>query len=133
MIKHDQIFRDFFSNSIGMGRLVERLSNAEQSKFPPYNISQEDDQIFVEMAVAGYKKDNVSVVVEDGILVIEGASEKKPRDFKHKGISTKRFKRSFSLGEYVEVKSAELKDGILTISLEEVLPPEKQPTVIDIK
>ena len=71
MTKHDELFRDLFSNSIGMSRLFNRLANAEQSNFPPYNIVNKDGSIFVELALAGYSKEDVEVVVEDGILTIE--------------------------------------------------------------
>ena len=134
MTKHDELFRDLFSNSIGMNRLFNRLANAEQSNFPPYNIVHDSGSIFVELALAGYNRDDIEVIVEDGVLSIEGNNNSdRDGDFHHKGIASRRFKRNFSLGEYIEVKSAELKDGLLTIALEEVLPPEKQPTVIDIK
>lgn len=134
--KHDQLFRELFSNSIGMDRLIDRLSNTTPVSFPPYNIFEEGNTTYVELALAGYKKEDVNVVVEDGVLSIEGSSSKAPlsnREDIHRGIASRRFKRAFSLGEYIEVKSAELKDGLLTIMLEEILPPEKQPKVIDIK
>jgi|TARA_Y100000401_G_C8316331_1_gene222681 molecular chaperone IbpA len=134
MTKHDELFKELFSNSIGMNRLFNRLANAEQSNFPPYNIVHENGNIFVELALAGYSKDDIEVVVEDGVLSIEGlAASSRDGDFHHKGIASRRFKRSFSLGEHIEVKSAELKDGLLTVALQEVLPPEKQPKVIEVK
>ena len=134
--KNDQIIRDFFSNSIGFDRLFNHLSKVDNQPFPPYNISQDDKHTYVEMALAGYSKENINVVVEDRVLTIEGSSSKTPlseRQDIHKGIASRRFKRSFSLGEHVEVNSAELKDGLLTVIMEEVLPPEKQPKVIDIQ
>ena len=132
--KNEQLFRELFSNSIGMSRVFDRLSNVERTNFPPFNIIQNENEILVELAIAGYKKENVSVVVEDGVLSIEGYNDPSGETkHLHKGISTKRFKRTFSLGEHIEVKSAELEDGLLRVSLEEVLPPEKQPKVIKIK
>ena len=131
--KNEQIFKDLFPNSIGMSRIFDRLANASHCNFPPYNIVQDGNNTFVELALAGYKKENVTVSVEDGALSIEGKCDNSEKNHLHKGISTKRFKRVFSLGEHVEVKSAELKDGLLTVSLEEILPPEKQPKVIEVQ
>ena len=133
MPNHQQLFRTLFSNSIGMDRVFDRLTNTETSNFPPYNIIRHEDRVSVELAIAGYKKDNISVTVNDGVLSITGSWEEEDKNHLHKGISTKDFKRTFSLGEYVEVKSAELKDGLLRVSLEEVLPPEKQLKEIKIK
>tara|TARA_R100000005_G_C4928027_1_gene158270 strand:+ start:99 stop:521 length:423 start_codon:yes stop_codon:yes gene_type:complete len=133
MSNHQQLFRTLFSNSIGMDRVFNRLTSTETSNFPPYNIIRHEDRVSVELAVAGYKKENISVTVNDGVLSITGSWEQEDKNHLHKGISTKDFKRTFSLGEYVEVKSAELKDGLLRVSLEEVLPPEKQLKEIKIK
>ena len=133
MSNHQQLFRTLFSNSIGMDRVFDRLTSTETSNFPPYNIIRYEDRVSVELAVAGYKKENISVTVNDGVLSITGSWEEEDKNHLHKGISTKDFKRTFSLGEYVEVKSAELKDGLLRVSLEEVLPPEKQLKEIKIK
>ncbi len=134
--KNDRLFRELFSNSIGFDRLFNHLSTVDNQPFPPYNISQDDKHTYVEMALAGYSKKNINVVVEDKVLTIEGSTDNAPlseRQDIHKGIASRRFKRSFSLGEHVEVNSAELKDGLLTVTIEEVLPPEKQPKVIEIK
>ena len=133
--KNDQLMRDFFSHSIGLDNLFNRLVSFNQPSFPPYNIIRDENKTFIEMALAGYSKDDVTVVVEDGVLSIEatGYSERKGDNEVHRGIASRRFSRSFSLGEHVEVNSAEMKDGMLTVELEEVLPPEKQPKTIEIK
>ena len=105
------------------------------NNFPPYNIVKDGDKTFVEMALAGYGKDDIEVVVSDGVLSVKGTghSEREGEQDLHRGIASRRFTRSFSLGEHIEVNSAEMKDGMLTIELQEVLPPEKQPKVIEIK
>ena len=96
---------------------------------------RKDNKTFVEMALAGYSKNTIDVVVEDGVLSITGkATEDTEEDSTHvhRGIASRSFERSFKLGEYVEVNSATMKDGMLTVELEEVLPPEKQPKTITI-
>jgi len=135
--KRDQLMRDLFSYSIGFDSLFNRLSDFSRvgNNFPPYNIVKDGDKTFVEMALAGYGKDDIEVVVSDGVLSVKGTghSEREGDQDLHRGIASRRFTRSFSLGEHIEVNSAEMKDGMLTIELQEVLPPEKQPKVIEIK
>ena len=136
--KHDQLFRDLFPNSIGLTRLFSQLAKAgdQISGFPPYNIISEGRKTYIEVALAGYSRDDIEIIVEDGILSINGTgySERSGDEDKpsHRGIASRRFVRKFTLGEHVEVQSAELKDGLLTVALEEVLPPERQSRVIDI-
>ena len=140
--KNDQFMREFFNHTIGFDNLFDRLTlvRGKEAGFPPYNIIRtkqyDDDKLtFVELAISGYSKDDIDVTVEDGVLIIEGKSSKSPLSEKkevHKGIASRKFKRSFSLGEYIEVRSADLKDGLLTITLEEVIPEEKKPKVIEI-
>ena len=134
--KNDQLMRDFFSHSIGLDGLFDRLINFKQVKpsFPPYNIIRDGNKTFIEVALAGYSKEDIDIIVEDGVLSIRGTgySERQGIGECHRGIASRRFTNSFSLGEYVEVSSAELKDGMLTVELEEVLPPEKQPKTIEI-
>tara|TARA_Y100000593_G_C4122374_1_gene243348 strand:+ start:108 stop:536 length:429 start_codon:yes stop_codon:yes gene_type:complete len=137
--KQDQLFRELFPHSIGLDRLFSQLSKTggQTTGFPPYNIISDDNKTYIELALAGYSKDDIEVIVEDGTLSINGRgySERVGGEDKlsHKGIASRRFVRQFTLGEYIEIKSAELKNGLLTITLEEVLPLEKQPKVIDIK
>ena len=133
--KQDPFMREFFNHTIGFDNLFNRLSVSKEPTFPPYNITREGKETFVELALAGYSKDNISVTVQDSMLTIEGSSNKSPlseRQDVHRGIASRKFKRTFSLGEHVEVKSAGLENGLLTITLEEVIPEEKQPKVINI-
>ena len=137
-------FRDlFFPFSIGYDDLFDRLNaTAENHRgstgFPPYNVIRDGDKTYVEVALAGYNRDNVQVVVEDGVLSITGNAGEKKNDEEtttrsYRGIANRSFLKKFSLGEHVEVNSAELKDGMLTVEIQEVLPPEKQPKHIEIK
>ena len=133
------LVRNFLSHSIGLDGLFDRLisfdGNPIMGSFPPCNIIKDEGKTFIEMALARYSKDDIKFGVEDNVLSVEGTgySERKGDTEVLRGIASRRFNRSFSLGEHVEVNSAELKDGLLTVELEEVLPPEKQPKTIEIK
>lgn len=105
--------------------------------FPPYNIIvEEDGSITIELAIAGFTKNDVKVKQEKNALLIEGLIEEdknEKKNYKHKGIATRAFTKAFALAEYVEVDSAKFKDGILTIKLVRNLPEEEKPRQIDIK
>ena len=135
--RHNQLMSDFFPFSIGLDDVFDRLGTIKRDNlcdsFPPYDIIREDAVTSVPIALAGYNKDNIEVLVDDGILSITGKTEKKDTSSHvHQGIATRSFVRKFTLGDYVEVKSADMKDGMLVVTLEEVLPPEKQPKRITI-
>jgi molecular chaperone IbpA len=129
----------FYRNSIGVDRLFDRLINqmdaGSSNNYPPYNIIKKDENNFeVEVAVAGFSQGEISVDVRDSNLIISGEKkefEVEP-EYLHHGISARRFVRSFSLSEYVEVVTALVKDGILTIQLERRLPEAMKPKTIAI-
>lgn len=107
-------------------------------KYPPYNINKYDDRTYVlEMALAGYRKQDIKISMHDGILTIE--CQKAQQDLNaesttiHKGISTRQFSRSFTLADNVIVKDATMLDGMLTIVLEQIIPEEKKLKYIQIK
>ena len=87
------------------------------------------------MAVAGFSKKDINIEVKEHILTIKGNREKRRESdaYVHKGISNRKFEKSFRLSEYTEVTGADMTDGILTVNLEVVLPEEKQPRTINIK
>ena len=109
------------------------------SNYPPYNIVKVDKNKFdVEVALAGFNKKDINVSVENGMLTIESKTEEKSKDSKdgeviHKGISKRYFKRSFTIADDVEVKGAELKDGLLRVSMEKIIPENKKLKTINIK
>jgi molecular chaperone IbpA len=121
---------------VGFDHLFDELDRvARQSKenYPPHNIIKVDEhQYLVELAVAGFAQDELTIEVKDRTLFVSGEHQNRGRDYIHKGISAKKFNRTFRLSEYVEVKGADLKDGILAISLEVVVPEEKRPRQIEI-
>ena len=129
----NSLMQHFFDRDIGFEDLHRRLNSGKQN-FPPYNVIRDGEKTLVEVALAGYGKDDIKVVVEDATLSIEGSGEpdNEDRQHLHRGIAKRKFKTSFSLAEYVEVISADFKDGLLTVILEQVVPEEKQPKVITI-
>ena len=133
---HLDIFGQFRPFAIGFDRYfedLERMSNISQTNYPPYNVVKEDDEHFsVELAVAGFSKKDVSITKEKNVLVIEGKVEDESKDFVHKGLASRAFKRSFTLADDVEISGASLEDGILVVSLERVIPEEDKPVSIKI-
>ena len=133
---HLDIFGQFRPFAIGFDRYfedLERMSNVTQTNYPPCNVVKEDDEHFsVELAVAGFSKKDVSITKEKNVLVIEGKVEDESKDFVHKGLASRAFKRSFTLADDEEISGASLKDGILVVSLERVIPEEDKPVSIKI-
>lgn len=114
---------------------LENITSQAQDSYPPHNVVKETDLEYVlELAVAGFKQDDINIELKDHILTIEGSRERRrePEKYIHKGISARKFKKSFRLSEYTEVTGADLTDGILSIGLEVVLPEEKRPQMITI-
>ena len=111
-----------------------------QSNYPPYNIRKAGkDKYAIEVALAGFNKKDVEVEFEDNLLTIRtkqvNKSEEKNEDGEilHKGISQRQFARSFTIADDVKVGDAELKDGLLTITCERIVPDYKKKKLIEIK
>ena len=106
-----------------------------QNNYPPYNVIKEDDDTYiVEIALAGFDKSDLSVTVDNGNLIVKGEKEKKDDvEFTHKGIANRSFTRSFALGEFMEITGAEFENGMLSITVERIVPEEKKPKLIKIK
>jgi len=108
------------------------------SNYPPYNIVKTGDNKFdIEVALAGFNKKDINVTSENGMLTIESKQEDKSKDkdgeVLHKGISKRYFKKSFTIADDVEIKGAELKDGMLKVSMEKIVPEAKKLKTIEIK
>ena len=134
----------FYRNSIGIDRLFDRITNQidtagnSNTNYPPYNILKTGENTYeIQVAVAGFAQGEVEVNVNEGELTITGEKTETelPEGYKyeHHGISARRFIRSFTLDNYVEVVSAESQDGILTIKLERRLPEAMKPKTIAIQ
>ena len=132
----------FYRNSIGIDRLFDRITNQidtanSNTNYPPYNILKTGENTYeIQVAVAGFTRGEVEVNVNEGQLTITGekAETELPEGHKyeHHGISARRFIRSFTLDNYVEVISADSQDGILTVKLERKLPEAMKPKTIAI-
>lgn len=139
-MKQHTINSSDFPHYIGLDHMFNNLARrtgvqADAVSYPPYNvITTSDNEYIVELAVAGFGKDELSVVVDKGDLVIEGSKEESDDETKylHKGISSRKFQRSFKLAEHVQVVGADVKDGIMSIKLEREVPEELQPKKIAI-
>jgi molecular chaperone IbpA len=131
----------FYRNSIGIDRLFDRMVNqidsSSNTNYPPYNILKTGENTYeIQVAVAGFTQGEVTVNLNEGQLVITGekaeAELPEGQRYEHHGISARRFIRTFTLDNYVEVDSAISKDGILTIKLERRLPEAMKPKTIAI-
>ena len=132
----------FYRNSIGVDKLFDRLmgqidAGGTAQNYPPYNIITTGENTYIiQVAVAGFTQGEVQVEVKEGQLIITG--EKDTSDttemwhYEHQGISARRFIRTFTLADYVEVTSAISKDGILTVKLERQVPEAMKPKTIAI-
>jgi molecular chaperone IbpA len=121
------IFDQIFRSSIGFDPLRTFVSTIDISNYPPYNIEKDFNKPIytLTMAVAGFTRDSLDIYIEDGHLHINGKLDDNPEtgtDFLYRGLSLRSFKRTFQLGKNVEVVSVNLKDGLLTIVLEENIP-----------
>jgi len=132
------LFKDPFF--IGFDRALDTWSHAQTvssaTNYPPYNVIKVDEDNFVvELAVAGFAKTDINLSTADGKLTVKGelSTEDNDSKFIHRGIAARKFTREWALGEYMEVKAAELKDGMLKIDIVRILPEEKKPKIIKIK
>jgi molecular chaperone IbpA len=130
------LFNDPFF--IGFNRELGRLSNAHKTNsqtYPPYDLLKLDEDTYrISIAVAGFSKEDIDVSVDNGTLIIKGEiTEVTDAEIVHKGIAGRKFTRSFALGEYMEVTGAEMKDGMLHINVDRIIPEDKKPKSIDIK
>ena len=108
------------------------------TNYPPYDILKTDEHSYViELAVAGFSKKDIAVTVENGVLTVESDRERNAensgQEIIHRGISKRYFKKSFSISDDVEIRGAELKDGLLRISMEKIIPESRKRKEISIK
>jgi len=118
--------------------LLRNVNATTSSNYPPYNIIRYDENRYaVELAVAGFKEDEIDVTVEEGYLTVEGhqkveLSTDATVSYLHHGISKRDFRKTWPLGNHVEVTGANFADGILTVNLERIIPEELKPKKIAI-
>ena len=126
----DSIFDEF-------DRVLESTER-HNSNYPPYNIHKINENEFkIEVALAGYSKDDIELELKDSTLTVRNKQKEKivnenTNGMIHKGISTRQFERAFTISEDIKVKNAELKNGLLNIDLERIIPDEKKARLISI-
>ena len=131
------LFKDPFF--IGFNRELERLNTvhnlATRQAYPPYDILKLDEDTYrLSLAVAGFSKSDIDVSVDNGTLIVKGEiTETADAEVVHKGIAGRKFTRTFALGEYMEITGAEMKDGMLHIDINRIVPEDKKPKEIAIK
>lgn len=131
----------FTPYAVGFDRVLDQLMNhthnmTTSTGFPPYNIVKHGEYEFsIEMALAGFSKEDIEVVVEDGTITVKSVFDDKVENAEilHRGISQKKFTRKFTIADDIEVTDAELKNGLLEILLERIVPEHKKPKTIKIK
>jgi molecular chaperone IbpA len=135
-----QFAMDLFNDPffIGFNRELGRLNSAHKTNtqsYPPYDLLKLDEDTYrISIAVAGFSKDDIDVSVDNGTLIIKGEIvEVTDAEVVHKGIAGRKFTRSFALGEYMEVTGADMKDGMLHINVDRIIPEDKKPKTIKIK
>lgn len=127
-------------HAIGFDSLFEQLNRTfanskSDGNYPPHNVVKLDDTHYViEVAVAGFNEDEIDVELKENVLTVKGEQAKKEDEIEylHKGISARNFTRTFPLAEHIEVRGATVKNGILAIALEQVVPEEDKPKKIQI-
>lgn len=117
-------------------QMERRFSNSVSNNYPPHNILKTgENQYEIQLAVTGFDKTEISVTVEDNVLIIKGESmttDYTPEQYIHRGLATRDFVKEFPLAEHIEVAGAETKNGMLTIKLIRNIPESAKPKVIDI-
>ena len=132
-------FNQLTPYAVGYDKLFDILSryvdnNVSSTGFPPYNIRKEGDYHYViEMALAGFSKEDIEIDVADGTLSVRSDKKDDASDNLYRGISFRKFNRKFTLSDDIVVNDAALDNGMLTINLERIVPEEKKPRLIEVK
>ena len=138
ILKHSFNWEPYRPFTIGFDSIMNRMLEIDTSipNYPPYNIKKLDALHYaVEMAVAGFGKEDIHVEYADNTLTVQSIKKDKTedKDVVHQGISQRSFIRSFALGDDMIVTDANLKNGLLSIYIEKIIPEEKRPKEIKIK
>ena len=133
-------FNQLTPYAVGFDRIFDNLSryttdNVQSTGFPPYNIRKEGDYNYViELALAGFGKEDIEVEVADGTLSVRSVKENSEDESTvYRGISSRRFERKFTMADDIVVNGAKLENGMLTVELVRVVPEEKKPRLIKVK
>ena len=134
-------FNQLTPYAVGFDRVFDNLSryvdnNATSTGYPPYNIRKEGDYNYViEMALAGFAREDLEIEVADGVLTIRSVKEKSDDDVSniYRGISYRKFVRKFTIADDIVVNGAKMENGMLSVDLERIVPEEKKPPLIEVK
>jgi molecular chaperone IbpA len=134
-------FAPYRRSSVGFDRLFDMLENSSfgnaQENYPPFDLVKEGDNTYrIEIAVAGFTRDEIDITAQQNVLVVSGRKkdedEQRGKDYVYRGIANRSFERRFALADHVQVKGADLKDGLLSIELAREIPDSMKPRKIDI-
>lgn len=134
-------FSPFRRSTVGFDRLFDMLENSNagqtQENYPPFDLIKLGDNDYrIELAVAGFKPDEIDITAQQNVLIVSGRkseeNEQKGSDYIYRGIATRSFERRFALADHIQVKGADLKDGMLAIELVREIPEAMKPRKIDI-
>ena len=134
-------FGNFRRSSVGFDRLFDMLENNSigqgQENYPPFDlIKLGEDQYRIELAVAGFKADEIDITAQQNVLIVTGRksedSDERGSDYIYRGIANRSFERRFALADHIQVRGADLKDGLLAVELVREIPEAMKPRKIDI-
>ena len=134
-------FAPFRRSTVGFDRLFDMLENSNagqsQENYPPFDlIKLGDNEYRIELAVAGFKPGEIDITAQQNVLIVSGKkaeeSENRGQDYIYRGIATRSFERRFALADHIQVRGADLKDGLLAIELVREIPEAMKPRKIEI-
>jgi len=122
---------------VGFDQIFNQRLQQTNGNYPPHNIVKfSDSEYAIEVAVAGFSKEEITVEVDQDQLIVRGVqlqTEPTGKEYLHRGLASRDFEQNWTLAEYMEVKGAEVKDGMLIVSIERIVPEALQPRQIVIK
>ena len=131
-------FSPYSRSSVGFDRLFDMLENSSLGQngenYPPFDLIKIDENHFrVEIAVAGFRREEIDIAAQQNVLVVRGErSEESGTDYVHRGIANRSFERRFALADHIQVRGADLKDGMLSLDLVREIPEAMKPRKIEI-
>ena len=135
-------FAPYRRSTVGFDRLFDMLENSsfgqnQQENYPPFDLIKEgDNQFRIELAVAGFRPDEIDITAQQNVLIVSGRkneeSEQRNSDYVYRGIANRSFERRFALADHIQVRGADLKDGLLSIELVREIPEAMKPRKIEV-
>lgn len=132
----DSLSRALIGFDTMFDNMERRFAKTESNNYPPHNILRlGDNEYAIQLAVTGFRKSEISVTIEDNVLVVKGensSTDYAVEQYLHRGLATRDFVKEFPLAEHIEVIGAEIENGMLTVKLVRNIPESAKPKVIDI-